>query len=202
MYGLQTRFAGSAARKEDAGMTHLRRARVAALVAVPVLAVAGGFAIRSLDDGPSARTKAALQKVLATPGQAGEAGEASLTAVERYWQTRFTYPTGRFDQRWVRAAARQAKRIKAGVPKGSYRPWRGHARLYEGTFQRPRRPAALRGCAAARAAAAGEHRLPGAVLHIRPGLRPCERDRVRSRADEHRVHRPGRRRDLEDDQLL
>ena len=45
--------------------------------------------------------------MLATPGQVGEAGEASLTAVEQYWQTRLTYPTGRFNQNWVNAAARQ-----------------------------------------------------------------------------------------------
>jgi hypothetical protein len=107
-------------------MSHLRRARLAALVGVPVLAVAAGFAIRSFDQGSSAGTKAALKKVLDTPGgQSGEAGEVSLTTVERYWQSRFTYPTGRFRQAWVRAAARQAKGIKAGLPKGVYRPWRG-----------------------------------------------------------------------------
>jgi len=125
MYRLHDRgFAGFAARREDAEMTHLRRARVAALIIVAVLAVAGGFAARSFEGG-SAHSKAALQKALATPGQVGEAGEASLTAVERYWQTRLTYPTGRFNQNWVNAAARQLKRMKAGVPKGFYRPWRG-----------------------------------------------------------------------------
>ena len=106
-------------------MTHLRRARVAALVIVAVLAVAGGFAARSFNEGGSAHSKAALRNALATPGQVGEAGEASLTAVEQYWQTRLTYPTGRFNQNWVNAAARQLKRVKAGVPKGFYRPWRG-----------------------------------------------------------------------------
>ena len=126
MYRLHDRgFAGFAARREDAEMTHLRRARVAALVIVAVLAVAGGFAARSFNEGGSAHSKAALRNALATPGQVGEAGEASLTAVERYWQTRLTYPTGRFKQDWVTRRHDRLKRVKAGVPKGFYRPWRG-----------------------------------------------------------------------------
>ena len=45
----------------------------------------------------------------------------------------------------------------------------------------PRRAGRRRalGCEAARAAAAGEHRLPGAVLHVRPRLGPRQRDRLR-----------------------
>ncbi len=105
-------------------MTHLRRARVAALVIVAVLAVAGGFAARSFNEGGSAHSTAALRNALATPG-GGEPGEASLTKVEQYWQTRLTYPTGRFDQRWALKAAKQAKRIKSGIPKGHYKAWRG-----------------------------------------------------------------------------
>ena len=39
----------------------------------------------------------------------GEAGEASLTTVEQYWQTRLTYPTGRFNQRWVERRGQAAE---------------------------------------------------------------------------------------------
>jgi hypothetical protein len=50
MYGVHDRdFADSAARREDVEMTYLRRTRVAALVAVSLLAIAGGLAARSFD---------------------------------------------------------------------------------------------------------------------------------------------------------
>jgi len=113
-------------------MRHLGRARLAALVGIPVLVVAAGFAIRSFDHASKAQARSALIKMLDTPGQASNAGEVSLASVERYWQTRFTYPTGRFNPAWVQAAARQAKRIKVGIPKGFYRPWRGHPALRVG----------------------------------------------------------------------
>jgi hypothetical protein len=51
-------------------------------------------------------------------------GEAdSLDAVDSYWKSRVTYPTGRFDERWLTAAAQDDKRVAEGVPSGlkSYR---------------------------------------------------------------------------------
>src|SRR3954449_5131115 len=63
----------------------------------------------------------AMRQALATPGGGTEPGEVSLKKVEQFWQTRLTYPTGRFEQRWVDAAAKQAKRVKVGIPKGLYR---------------------------------------------------------------------------------
>jgi hypothetical protein len=45
----------------------------------------------------------------------GEAG-----ATEQYWNDRVTYPTGRFNARWLRHAAAQDKKIKRGVPRGRY----------------------------------------------------------------------------------
>ena len=48
-------------------------------------------------------------------------GEAArLAELEQYWQDRLTFPTGRFDPAWVRAAAVQHARIARGVPAGSY----------------------------------------------------------------------------------
>ena len=49
-------------------------------------------------------------------------GEAArLTELELYWHNRLTYPTGRFDPAWVRAAAVQHARMTRGVPSGPYR---------------------------------------------------------------------------------
>src|SRR5215467_10077827 len=48
-------------------------------------------------------------------------GEAErLGELEQYWQDRLTYPTGRFDPAWVRAAAAQHARMAIGSPGGAY----------------------------------------------------------------------------------
>jgi hypothetical protein len=100
-----------------------RRSRVTRLLAIPALtACALGLAL--LFGGSQHGMRAsALHGALYSPG--GEAGEASPAKVEQYWQTRLTYPTGRFNQRWIIAAAKQAKRVKPGIPKGHYGSWRG-----------------------------------------------------------------------------
>ena len=102
-----------------------RKRLSARLLVVPIVTgLAAAFAL--VLSGSHADHAAARQAALYSPGgSGGEPGEVSLTKVERYWQTRLTYPTGRFNQGWVKAAAKQAKRIKAGIPRGQYRGWRG-----------------------------------------------------------------------------
>jgi hypothetical protein len=104
------------------------RTRLVVLLAVPALALAIAVALRASGAGSAddRAAKSALLAALDTPGSVGEPGEVSREQVERYWQARLTYPTGRFDQRWVRTALIQAKRIRSGVPRGHYRPWRGY----------------------------------------------------------------------------
>src|SRR6266496_3621910 len=93
----------------------LRRPRTilahpARLLVVPIvtgLAVAFALVFGGSQHSVQAST---LQGALYSPG--GEPGEVSLTKVEQYWQTRLTYPTGRFNQRWALSAVKQAKRIK------------------------------------------------------------------------------------------
>jgi hypothetical protein len=97
--------------------------RLARLIAVPIV-LGLAFAIVLLSGASKHSNDAsALRGALYSPG--GEAGEISRTTVEQYWQSRLTYPTGRFDQQWVSDATKTAKRIKSGIPKGHYRPWRG-----------------------------------------------------------------------------
>ena len=43
-----------------------------------------------------------------------------LAELEQYWHDRLTYPTGRFDPAWVRAAAAQHARMASGVPAGQH----------------------------------------------------------------------------------
>jgi hypothetical protein len=42
----------------------------------------------------------------------------SLEAVDRYWKTRITYPTGRFDERWLTSAAKDDQTVAVGLPAG------------------------------------------------------------------------------------
>jgi hypothetical protein len=51
----------------------------------------------------------------------GKESEASgLARLEQYWNDRLTFPTGRFNPAWVRAAARQHDRMPSGVPFGQH----------------------------------------------------------------------------------
>ena len=52
------------------------------------------------------------------PGGRPEAEAADLARLERFWNDRLTYPTGRFDPGWLRAAAVQHARLPMGVPAG------------------------------------------------------------------------------------
>src|SRR5438552_162653 len=55
---------------------------------------------------------------LPAPGGRPEAETADLGRLERFWNDRLTYPTGRFDPAWLRAAAAQHARLPMGVPAG------------------------------------------------------------------------------------
>ncbi len=52
------------------------------------------------------------------PGSRVETEAADLGRLEQFWNDRLTYPTGRFDPAWVRAAAIQHARMAVGVPAG------------------------------------------------------------------------------------
>ncbi|HEY6150148.1 MAG TPA: hypothetical protein VIW19_06480, partial [Gaiellaceae bacterium] len=46
-------------------------------------------------------------------------GTEKLSTLDSYWNNRITYPTGRYNPAWLRAAARQAARIPSRAPHGS-----------------------------------------------------------------------------------
>src|SRR6266536_1773802 len=54
------------------------------------------------------------------PGARLQEEAIGLAQLEQYWHDRLTYPTGRFDPAWVRAAATQHARMASGVPAGAY----------------------------------------------------------------------------------
>src|SRR5260370_3017426 len=57
-------------------------------------------------------------RYMPAPGQRPDTEAADLGRLERFWNDRLTYPTGRFDPRWLRAAASQHARLPMGVPAG------------------------------------------------------------------------------------
>src|SRR5438094_1634302 len=59
-------------------------------------------------------------RYLPVPGQRPETEAANLGRLEQFWNDRLTYPTGRFNPAWVRAAAAQHARMPSGVPLGRH----------------------------------------------------------------------------------
>jgi hypothetical protein len=57
-------------------------------------------------------------RYMPAPGNRPETEAADLGRLERLWNDRLTYPTGRFDPSWLRAAAAQHARLPMGVPAG------------------------------------------------------------------------------------
>src|SRR5213592_3957780 len=53
-------------------------------------------------------------------GARSQSEAAGLEQLEQYWHDRLTFPTGRFNPAWVRAAAAQHARMTTGVPGGHY----------------------------------------------------------------------------------
>src|SRR6266513_681027 len=59
-------------------------------------------------------------RYMPVPGGKEQSEAAGLARLEQYWHDRLTYPTGRFDPAWVRAAAAQHARMTSGVPAGQH----------------------------------------------------------------------------------
>jgi hypothetical protein len=59
-------------------------------------------------------------RYMPVPGARPQEEAIGLAQLEQYWHDRLTYPTGRFDPAWLRAAAAQHVRMPSGVPAGPY----------------------------------------------------------------------------------
>ena len=68
-------------------------------------------------DAASPARRAAAREEMKPEGAGGERYE-QLIEQEEYWANRLTYPTGRFDPAWVRAALEQDANIERAVPSG------------------------------------------------------------------------------------
>ena len=59
-------------------------------------------------------------RYMPVPGGNLQGEAAGLAQLEQYWHDRLTFPTGRFDPAWLRAAAAQHARMTSGVPAGQH----------------------------------------------------------------------------------
>src|SRR5437899_8559191 len=88
-------------------------------------------------------------RYMPVPGGSSQSEAAGLEQLEQYWHDRLTFPTGRFDPAWVRAAAAQHARVTSGVPAGVYRKFDlgGPVPLSPGAFTSlGRQPLLMTGC--------------------------------------------------------
>jgi hypothetical protein len=60
------------------------------------------------------------ERYMPVPGSKPESEAVGLERLEQYWHDRLTFPTGRFDPAWLRAAAVQHARMTTGVPAGQH----------------------------------------------------------------------------------
>jgi len=89
------------------------------LVAVGSTALNGGFySTQSGSAGPPASQGDLSEKFYAAePGEGGES--LNLLSRDSYWDSRYTYPTGKADPDWLLAAAKEdSVKVRPGVPSG------------------------------------------------------------------------------------
>jgi hypothetical protein len=60
------------------------------------------------------------ERYMPVPGGDSRGEANGLAELEQYWHNRLTFPTGRFDPAWLRAAAAQHARMATGVPAGQH----------------------------------------------------------------------------------
>src|SRR5215211_7790953 len=60
------------------------------------------------------------ERYMPVPGGDSLDEARGLAELEQYWHNRLTFPTGRFDPAWMRAAAAQHARMATGIPAGQH----------------------------------------------------------------------------------
>jgi len=77
------------------------------------------LAILAGKDG-ALRRPSGPERYMPVPGSDTRDEASGLAELEQYWHNRLTFPTGRFDPAWLRAAAAQHARLATGVPAGQH----------------------------------------------------------------------------------
>ena len=101
-------------RLSESGFVNLR-----ALLGLTLVLSGVALAIFAGKDG-ALRRPSQPERYMPVPGGDLRDESASLGQLEQYWRDRVTFPTGRFDPAWLRAAAAQHARMATGVPAGQH----------------------------------------------------------------------------------
>jgi hypothetical protein len=92
-----------------------------ALTALALCLLGAALAIVGLQHGKTPfHESAAEQPERDMPVPGGESEASALGRLEQFWNDRLTYPTGKFDPAWLRAAAAQHDRMQSARPAGTF----------------------------------------------------------------------------------
>ena len=158
-----------------------RKRRIVSLTVVGVVAIA--TLVAGSWHWSGAKISRSPDRYLGVP--TGEKSE-QLAATAAYWNDRLTYPTGRFNPKWVRDAAREDARIPSRVPGGQNGP---HGNDWTSLGPKPER---MTGCTGCFDYGFTEGRINSIVVDPTTTTQRLDR----------RLRGQRRRRRLEDDQLL
>jgi hypothetical protein len=78
------------------------------------------FAIFALSRTAEPIERTEPPRYMPVPTDGSQEETAALSRLEQFWFDRLTFPTGRFNPAWVRAAAAQHDRMPTGVPFGQH----------------------------------------------------------------------------------
>src|SRR5690242_9943080 len=117
---MKKKYSTRSALARQGGFFNLRALLAFTLCFVGVaLGISGYFTSLSNNVSPGDATRASEPpRYMPVPGGGTRDEAAGLEQLEQYWHDRLTFPTGRFDPAWVRAAADQHARMASGVPVG------------------------------------------------------------------------------------
>ena len=98
-------------------------------LAVTGILIAGGLGSQKSAPSMSQEARQYIEQALyaAEPGERGGEEALELSRQDAYWNTRYTYPTGRAERRWLTDALQQDRAVRAGVPGGQVTYNRGTA---------------------------------------------------------------------------
>src|SRR5436190_12047638 len=90
-----------------------------ALLGLAICLLGAVLAIFAVRPSAEQRTQGPL-RYMPVPADNPQEESAALGRLEQFWFDRLTFPTGRFNPAWVRAAAAQHDRMQSGVPFGQH----------------------------------------------------------------------------------
>jgi hypothetical protein len=87
-------------------------------IGIAIFAARDGTQLKLHSSSQSTASADEIAHYMPVPGSNTREEASGLAQLEQFWFDRLTFPTGRFNPAWVRAAAAQHSRMSSGVPLG------------------------------------------------------------------------------------